>query len=563
MEKRTERAASSPDTDVQTTTERKICVRLFGGFELYLNGVRQTELKSAKDRQLLALLLIARGEAVERNLIAQTLWPFPDFDTGRAAANLRRGLWVLRHALGAEAWRLRGPTQDVLQFDLTDAWIDLVEFDRAVSIGDRASLGRVVALHRGPLLQTCTEQWVESERERCLNLRDQARRALQTDALLPGQVSSTEDRDPATDPDDVVARAAFATRRDTGCTAVQPPARDSESEGGAVPLESSFYIIRTTDEAFEAAISRRDSIVLVKGAHQSGKTSLLARGVQKAREVGARVVLTDLQTLTTDQLASADDLFLTLAGILVDQLELDVDLEQAWNPKRGWNVNFERFLRREVLAKLDTPLVWAIDEVDRLFGRPFSAEVFGLFRSWHNQRALDPAGPWGRFTLAMAYATEAHLFITDLNQSPFNVGTRLTLEDFSLAQVEELNQRYRSPLRSPQETRRFQDLVGGHPDLVRRGLRAMVAKQMPLDVLDAEADHENGLFADHLRRMLHPIYRDQTLVEAVACLLRDAPLPPDDSFYRLRSAGVIVGSSADDARLRCDLYRRFLVRRLR
>ena len=40
---------------------------------------------------------------------------------------------------------------------------------------------------------------------------------------------------------------------------------------------------------------------------------------------------------------------------------------------------------------------------------------------------------------SIAYATEAHLFITDMNQSPFNVGARLTLKEFSKEQVTELN----------------------------------------------------------------------------------------------------------------------------
>jgi hypothetical protein len=53
-----------------------------------------------------------------------------------------------------------------------------------------------------------------------------------------------------------------------------------EAVGGAVPLDSEFYIVRPTDEEFKTAIARNDSIVLVKGARQIGKTSLLARGLQ-------------------------------------------------------------------------------------------------------------------------------------------------------------------------------------------------------------------------------------------------------------------------------------------
>src|SRR5207302_9487539 len=137
--------------------------------------------------------------------------------------------------------------------------------------------------------------------------------------------------------------------------------------------------------------------------------------------------------------------------------------EDVWHPRRGPSENFERFWRRECLGKIDAPIVWGLDEVDRLFGCDFASEVFGLFRSWHNERALEPDGPWRRLTLAIAYATEHHLFITDVNQSPFNVGTRLTLEDFTFEQVADLNDRYGAPLRDAAELARFVRLVGGHP----------------------------------------------------------------------------------------------------
>jgi serine/threonine protein kinase len=212
-----------------------------------------------------------------------------------------------------------------------------------------------------------------------------------------------------------------------------------EPVGGAVPLDSGFYVLRSTDEKFRQAVARQDSIVLVKGARQVGKTSLLARGLQQARSSGARVVLTDFQTL--GGLDSIDQLMLELAGAFADQLDLDVSPHEVWKPTRSSGVNFEQYLRREALRKYQEPIVWGLDEVDRLFTCQFGSEVFGLFRSWHNKRALDPAGPWHRLTLAIAYATEAHLFITDLNQSPFNVGTRLQLEDFTLAQIADLNER--------------------------------------------------------------------------------------------------------------------------
>jgi len=71
--------------------------------------------------------------------------------------------------------------------------------------------------------------------------------------------------------------------------------------------------VRPTDALFLDALRRRDSIVLVKGARQMGKTSMLARALHQARDRGARVVLTDFQALNASELQSADTLIRALA----------------------------------------------------------------------------------------------------------------------------------------------------------------------------------------------------------------------------------------------------------
>jgi len=359
---------------------------------------------------------------------------------------------------------------------------------------------------------------------------------------------------------DVLTRITDALRDDAGPREMARP--KLEPVGGAVPLDSKFYVVRATDEQFLSAVRRRDSIVLVKGARQMGKTSLLARGLQLARDGGARVVLTDFQKLNATHLKSVDTLFLTLAEWIADQLDLDPPEESTWGTRRGPSANFERYLRRHVLAKLDTPLLWGLDEVDRLFSCDFASEVFGLFRSWHNERALDPAAPWSRLTLAIAYATEAHLFITDINQSPFNVGTRLSLADFDTDQVAELNRRYGSPLRDNTELLRFYRLVSGHPYLVRKGLHELATGAGGIDAFESQADRDEGCFGDHLRRILVLLARDPVLEEVVRGVLAGKPCVVPESFYRLRSAGVMTGASMHDMRPRCQLYSTYLRRHL-
>ena len=335
-----------------------------------------------------------------------------------------------------------------------------------------------------------------------------------------------------------------------------------EPVSGAVPLDSSFYVERPADHEFEGAVARGDSIVLIKGPRQVGKTSLLARGLQQARRAGARVVLTDLEDLGADAFRSPKAFYLAVGESIAEQLELEVTLGEVWSSSVSPNRNFERYVRREALAAVASRVVWGMDEADRLFGTGFESEVFGLFRSWHNKRSLDPEGPWRRLTLAIAYATEVHLLITNLNQSPFNVGTCLALADFDAEQVADLNRRYGTPLASEAELHRFFQLVGGNPYLVRRGLHEMVTRGLGLNAFEASAELESGPYGDHLRRMLILLERDPALRDVVRGVVEGRPCPTAESFYRLRSAGVIAGESECDARFRCQLYRQYLGRHL-
>ncbi|HEY5909440.1 MAG TPA: AAA-like domain-containing protein [Verrucomicrobiae bacterium] len=335
-----------------------------------------------------------------------------------------------------------------------------------------------------------------------------------------------------------------------------------EAIGGAVPLDSEFYIARQADGDLQTAIAKRDSIILIKGARQMGKTSLLARGLQYAREAGSKAVSTDLQKFNADSFRTLNHLYKGLAESIVNQLDLEVFPADTWDERRGPNANFERFMRREVLARFDAPLVWALDEVDRLFGTPFGNEVFGLLRSWHNERALDPAGPWSALTIAIAYATEAHLFITDLNQSPFNVGTRLGLEDFSPTQVAELNRRYSNAIKTQEELNRFYRLVGGQPYLVRRGLHELATRRLSFDNFEEHAARDESFYGDHLRRILVILVRDEALTRAMRHVLNSEPCPSAESFDRLRSAGLLIGHTPEEARSRCRLYAIYLRRHL-
>jgi uncharacterized caspase-like protein len=333
-----------------------------------------------------------------------------------------------------------------------------------------------------------------------------------------------------------------------------------EPPGGAVRLGSPFYISRKADDEFLTAVRRKDTIVLVNGARQMGKTSLLSRGLQQARETGAKVVVTDFQELGYEHFKTLEGFYIGLGNLLADRLSFDFFPEDIWDKKRGATINFGRYIK-QLLEMVNTPLVWGLDEVDRLFAHEDGSEVFGLFRSWYNKVKLEPDSPWQNLTMVISYATEASLFIKDLHQSPFNVGTRLTLNDFNKEEVAELNRRHAEPLVNDKELSDFYDLLGGHPFLVRSGLYLMITQQLRFSNFLEVAMREDGLFGDHIRRFIELLEKKPEIKEEVRNILQ-GKLCSTENFYRLRSAGLMAGESAHDVRPRCRLYEIYLRKHL-
>ena len=335
-----------------------------------------------------------------------------------------------------------------------------------------------------------------------------------------------------------------------------------EPVGGAISADSPFYIERASDPEFLQAIRNKESIVLVKGPRQMGKTSLIGRGAKLVNELGWRQATTDFQKLSTTQLETEESFYKVLAATVARQLKFKYDWETEWMDVFGPNMNMDNFIRT-VLESSDQPLVWFMDEADKLFGLKCASDFFGLVRSWHNSRATEPSGPWARFTVVIGYATEAHLFIQDLNQSPFNVGRQLNLNPFTTEQVEELNRRYNSPLKSRSEIEELQLLLGGQPFLVRRALDVLARGNMDYATLLREADRDEGPFGDHLKRILISVSQLPAVMEAMRASLDNPQISESDGFHRLLAAGVVKQGN-DQKLVFCNqLYPRYLAAHLK
>jgi hypothetical protein len=88
------------------------------------------------------------------------------------------------------------------------------------------------------------------------------------------------------------------------------------------------------------------------------------------------------------------------------------------------------------------------------------------------------------------------------------------------------------------------------------------ARGADIATFEGRAGSDDWIFGNHLRRILLLLTRDPELCDVVRALLRGGRCPTSRSFYRLRSAGLILGTSEEDARLRCPLYAAYLKRHL-
>ncbi|MDP9120630.1 MAG: AAA-like domain-containing protein, partial [Acidobacteriota bacterium] len=363
---------------------------------------------------------------------------------------------------------------------------------------------------------------------------------------------------------DEAAKPAAGTPASSGALAAGAPLPAADPaitmDTGTMRLDSPFYIERAEDRLLAGGLEHRGVTFRVKGVRQCGKSSLVARAYALARRAGRRAAYVDFQSLDEEHFASLRTLLQALAWRISRALGIRSSPDRFWQDGGGDKNSFAAFLEDTLLAGADSPVILCFDEVDRVFGRPYRDDFFSGLRYCHNQRAIEPAWEW--LNLVIAHATEPSLWIQHPEQSPFNVGERLDLDDFSAGQVAELGQRYRRPLAATPDLERLMDLLGGHPYLVRQALYMLSTHGWALADLERVACDDGGPFGDHLRRQLWALRQEPRLRPAVQEILRRGACSDEDAYQRLRTAGLVRGEHRAALHLRCRLYRDYLTRHL-
>ncbi|NJK56987.1 MAG: serine/threonine protein kinase [Pleurocapsa sp. SU_5_0] len=355
-------------------------------------------------------------------------------------------------------------------------------------------------------------------------------------------------------------QATLATR-----TAKQDQAKSLEIDqdalpcypSGSVPLDSPFYLQRPlVEEQVEREIRKPGALIRIKAPKEMGKTSLMLRILDYANQHQYHTVSLNLEQADQSILSDLNQFLRWLCANISRQLGRKPMLDEYWDEDMGSKISSTLYLQDYILESIDTPLVLALDEVNQVFEHSQVAKDFlPLLRSWYEEAKKLPI--WQKLRLIVIHSTEIYVPL-QLNQSPFNVGLPIQLEDFNLAEVQQLAQRYGLNWQDGVQGRQLMSMVGGHPALVSLALYHLSRQEITMSQLLETAPTAMGIYSHHLQRHWATLERQPELAQAIDLVFKATePVVLDPIIaYKLSSMGVIkqLGGKAVAG---CELYRRY------
>jgi WD40 repeat protein len=237
--------------------------------------------------------------------------------------------------------------------------------------------------------------------------------------------------------------------------------------GGTMRPDALSYVCRNADEELYTGLMENE-FCHVLTARQMGKSSLMLRTAARLREAGVGVAALDLTGIGTN--LSPEQWYSGLIVQLGDRLDLEDELLEFWtnNTSFGPMQRWIGAIRKVILPLHPGRLAIFVDEIDAVASLSFSAdEFFSGIRECYNLRNED--ADMNHLTFCLLGVASPFELIRDTRTTPFNVGRRIALTDFTEEEALPLAAGLgRSPIVNRALLNRILYWTNGHPYLTQR-----------------------------------------------------------------------------------------------
>jgi tetratricopeptide (TPR) repeat protein len=236
---------------------------------------------------------------------------------------------------------------------------------------------------------------------------------------------------------------------------------------GTMSPDAPSYVPRQADEELYASLSRGEFCYMLT-SRQMGKSSLMVRTAERLKREDVAVASIDLTAL--GQNLTAEQWYDGLLSRLGSELGLENELEHFWpdHERLGPLQRWLAAIREVVLTREARRVVIFVDEIDYVRSLRFNGdEFFAAIRECYNRRAQEPA--FKRLTFCLLGVATPSDLIQDPQTTPFNIGRRIELTDFSAKEATPLMQGLgREGKTAMALLQRILYWTGGHPYLTQR-----------------------------------------------------------------------------------------------
>jgi WD40 repeat protein len=305
--------------------------------------------------------------------------------------------------------------------------------------------------------------------------------------------------------------------------------------GGTLCDDAESYVYRKADEELYQEIVRGE-LCYILTSRQMGKSSLMVRTSARLRNAKIAVAVLDLTAI--GQNLSPEQWYGGLLMQLGSRFALQDELMEFWQRQLLLGP-LQRWVRaiRDVVLKQRSPerIVIFIDEIDAVRSLPFSAdEFFAGIRECYNYRTQYRE--MERLTFCLLGVAAPTDLVRDVRMTPFNIGRRIELHDFTAEEAEPLACGLgRNPRSGAVLLKRVLHWTGGHPYLTQRMCLEIVQNKDLGQASDVDRFCADLFFTDRAQE------RDDNLLFVRERMLRCEPDPANllDVYRRIRKGKAV------------------------